>query len=125
MALVYASLVKGPHRNVAFYFLIESSLFVDAGDPRRSGFFPPYLREEVATECFEEGAVNPTFGSHTTSLEQVRVVPLPSTRVVVDEAEHRLIPDPGVVGLGDPVVLVGEVQELGFHAVALQVGPKP
>jgi hypothetical protein len=40
------------------------------------------------------------FGSHTTSLEPVRVVPLQSPRIMVDEGEHCLVPDAGVVGLG-------------------------
>ena len=50
LALVHASLVKGPHRNAACYYPINGSLFVGADDPGRSRFSPPRLRKGVAPE---------------------------------------------------------------------------
>ena len=44
--------------------------------------------------------------------------------VLAEEAEHDLVPDQRVLGLEDPVVLVGEVQE-PVRALALLVGREP
>src|SRR6202044_1564766 len=41
------------------------------------------------------------------------------------EREDGLVPDGGVTGGEDPVVLIREVQELGFGAVLVQVPPQP
>src|SRR5688500_15493901 len=59
----------------------------------------------------------------TGPLEQRRSLPLGVQHVAVQEREHRLVPDPSVLRLLDPVVLVGEVQELRLDSLALQVGP--
>src|SRR5215204_7616902 len=58
------------------------------------------------------------------ALEQPGALPLGVQHVPVEEREHGLIPDPRVLWLRDPVVLVGEVQELRVHPVALEVGPQ-
>ena len=50
LALIYAPLVKGPHRNAAIYYPIKSSLFAGADGSETHGAFPPYLREGVAAE---------------------------------------------------------------------------
>src|SRR5688572_15739137 len=43
-------------------------------------------------------------------LEQRRPLPLGVQYVPIQEREHRFVPDPRVLRLRDPVVLVGEVQ---------------
>src|SRR5688572_31922881 len=50
------------------------------------------------------------------ALEQRRPLPLGVQDVPVKEREHRFVPDPRVLRLRDPVVLVREVQELRVHA---------
>src|SRR5438477_4331634 len=42
------------------------------------------------------------------------------TEIFPDEAEHRLVPGDGVARLEDPVVLVGEDEQLARHLVVLQ-----
>src|SRR5581483_1196054 len=66
-----------------------------------------------------------TGSSLTRASQHRRPVPLLAQDVVVEPGEDRLVPDPGVLGLADPVVLVGEVQELGVDAAAHEVGPQP
>src|SRR5688572_22402580 len=45
-------------------------------------------------------------------------------RVLVEPAEHFLVPQLAVLRLEDPVVLVGEVDEPARHALALQSGER-
>src|SRR5690348_9516149 len=53
--------------------------------------------------------------------------PLPglAEHVLGQEGQHGLVPDHGVAGVEDPVVLVREVQELGVLDTPGQVGPQP
>src|SRR5690625_3352727 len=57
-------------------------------------------------------------------LQQVRTLPRGAQHVVVQERPDRLIPDPGVLGLQDPVVLIGEVEVLRLFVVAHQISPQ-
>src|SRR6202167_6630259 len=57
--------------------------------------------------------------------QQRRTLPGPVEDVLGEEREDGLVPDPRVARGQDPVVLVGEVKELGLHAVPGQVPPQP
>src|SRR6202167_3385576 len=57
--------------------------------------------------------------------QQRRTLPGLVKYVLGEEREDGLVPDPGVARGQDPVVLVGEVKELGLHAVPGQVPPQP
>src|SRR4029453_3589216 len=51
--------------------------------------------------------------------------PVLAEQVLVEEGQHRLVPDPDMRWGEDPVVLVGEVEKLGLDPAAGQVGPEP
>src|SRR5690242_14077720 len=59
------------------------------------------------------------------ALEEAGALPWLAEDVLGQEGEDGLVPDPRVAGSQDPVVLVGEVEELGLGAVAVQVRPQP
>ena len=44
--------------------------------------------------------------------------------VLIEEGQHRFVPDARVLRLQDPVVLVREVEEPGGHPVAPEVRPQ-
>src|ERR1051326_2658931 len=52
-------------------------------------------------------------------------LPFLAEDVLGEEGEDGLVPDPRVAGGEDPVVLVGEVEELGLGAGPGQVPPQP
>src|SRR5215218_7369917 len=69
-------------------------------------------------------SVTPEMVPGEAASEELRPLPLLPEHVLVEEGEHRLVPDASVLRLQDPVVLVGEVQELAFDAVARHVRPQ-
>ena len=70
---------------------------------------------------FGRGGGGPTLSLRS---EEGGALPILAQEVVVEPGDHSLVPHPGVLGLEDPVVLVGEVEELGGDTVALEVGPE-
>src|SRR3569833_3490203 len=61
----------------------------------------------------------------TVRLQELRATPLLAAYVLAEEGEHGLVPDPGVAGREDPVVLVREVEELRLHLVPYEIRPQP
>src|SRR5690348_4794451 len=57
--------------------------------------------------------------------EEAGALPFVAEDVLGEEGEDGLVPDPRVAGGEDPVVLVGEVEELGLGAAPGQVPPQP
>src|SRR6266851_3901167 len=69
----------------------------------------------------------PGYGPQAKSVprsEEGGALPILAQQVLVEPGDYGLVPHPGVLGLEDPVVLVGEVEELGGDTVALEVGPE-
>src|SRR5690242_18206597 len=58
-------------------------------------------------------------------LQEPGTLPFLAEDVLGEEGEDGLVPDPRVAGGEDPVVLVGEVEELGLGVVPGQVPPQP
>src|SRR6267378_468236 len=73
----------------------------------------------MGAACRSAEAVHAGSGS-----EECWALPILPQQVLVEPGDHGWEPHPGVLRLEDPVVLVGEIEELGGDTVAPEVGPE-